>query len=142
MVAWLAPLPDDGPTGLAYPWLMPTNRKRSAPLPDAELTTVSNAPSEDATRASGLSIGMVSKIENGQISPSLATIQAVAAALNVPFTALFAAFEEKRDCSYVPAGQGVVIDRRGTKAGHVYELLGALLGGDVVVEPYFINVST
>ncbi len=146
-----------------------TPKRASPPLSETtELTTVSNAPAADPTRtleralglqvralrrerdlsisdlagASKLSVGMVSKIENGQISPSLATIQAVAGALNVPFTSLFSAFEEKRDCSYVPAGHGVVIDRRGTKAGHVYELLGALLGGDVVVEPYLITLRT
>jgi mannose-6-phosphate isomerase-like protein (cupin superfamily) len=53
---------------------------------------------------------------------------------------LFAAFDEKRDCSFVKAGQGVVIERRGTKVGHVYQLLGAALGGDVVVEPYLITL--
>ncbi|WP_375465213.1 helix-turn-helix domain-containing protein [uncultured Methylobacterium sp.] len=95
----------------------------------------------DLAGAAGLSLGMVSKIENGQISPSLSTINAVATALNVPITALFTTFEEKRDCSYVRAGQGVVIERRGTKAGHVYALLGAALGGDLVVEPYLITLE-
>ena len=90
--------------------------------------------------AAGISTGMLSKIENGQISPSLSTIQALASALNVPITALFAAFDEKRDCSYVRAGQGVVIERRGTKVGHQYELLGHALGGDIVCEPYLITL--
>lgn len=88
----------------------------------------------------GISTGMLSKIENGQISPSLATLQALAAALNVPITALFASFDEKRDCSYVKAGQGVVIERRGTKVGHQYELLGHALGGETVCEPYLITL--
>ncbi|GJE29167.1 helix-turn-helix domain-containing protein [Methylobacterium organophilum] len=95
----------------------------------------------DLAAAAGLSLGMISKIENGQISPSLSTINALANALNVPITALFSAFEEKRDCSYVRAGQGVAIERRGTKVGHVYELLGAALGGDIVVEPYLITLK-
>ena len=69
---------------------------------------------ELATEA-GLSPGMLSKIENGVTSPSLATLQALARALNVPITSLFADFEERRDCSYVRAGQGVLIERRGTK---------------------------
>ncbi|WP_246696593.1 helix-turn-helix domain-containing protein [Methylobacterium planeticum] len=94
----------------------------------------------DLAAAAGISLGMVSKIENGQISPSLSTINAVAGALNVPLSSLFSAFEEKRDCSYVRGGQGVIIERRGTKVGHVYELLGAALGGDVVVEPYLITL--
>lgn len=95
----------------------------------------------DLAGAAGISIGMLSKIENGQISPSLSTIQALASALNTPFTSLFSSFEEKRDCSYVARGQGVAIERRGTKVGHVYELIGAALGGDVVVEPYLITLK-
>ncbi|GLS46109.1 helix-turn-helix domain-containing protein [Methylobacterium brachythecii] len=91
--------------------------------------------------ASGVSLGMISKIENGQISPSLSTINAIASALNVPFTALFSSFEEKRDCSHVKSGQGLIIERRGTKVGHIYELLGAALGSDIVVEPYLIDLT-
>ncbi len=91
--------------------------------------------------SAGLSGGMLSKIENGQISPSLASLQALAAALNVPITTFFSTFEEKRDCSYVKAGAGVVIERRGTKAGHRYALLGHALGGNAVVEPYLITLS-
>jgi transcriptional regulator with XRE-family HTH domain len=94
----------------------------------------------DLAHAAGISAGMMSKIENGQISPSLATLQAVAASLNVPLTQLFASFEEKRDCSYVKSGQGVLIERRGTKVGHQYNLLGHAIGGDVVVEPYLITL--
>lgn len=95
----------------------------------------------DLGAAAGISPGMVSKMENGQISPSLASISAVANALHVPITALFSAFEESRDCSYVRSGQGVVIERRGTKVGHIYELLGAGLRGDLVVEPYLITLE-
>ncbi len=95
----------------------------------------------DLAGAAGISVGMLSKIENGQISPSLATLQAIAKALNVPITTLFSAFEERRDCSFVRSGQGVIIERRGTKVGHQYELLGHGLGGDIVVEPYLITLS-
>jgi transcriptional regulator with XRE-family HTH domain len=89
----------------------------------------------------GLSPGMLSKIENGGTSPSLSTLRALARALNVPMTSFFADFEERRDCSYVRAGQGVLIERRGTKSGHRYELLGHSLSGDIVVEPYLITLS-
>lgn len=95
----------------------------------------------DIATASGISPGMLSKIENGQISPSLTTLQAVAGALSVPISALFAGAEERRDCSFVRSGQGVIIERRGTKVGHVYELLGHVLGGaDVVMEPFLITL--
>src|SRR5882757_10295529 len=81
----------------------------------------------DLATAAGISLGMLSKIENGQISPSLTTVQALATALSVPISSLFASVEERQDCSFVPAGRGVNIERRGTKAGHNYQLLGHLL---------------
>ncbi len=94
----------------------------------------------DLAGASGISLGMMSKIENGQISPSLKTMQSLAGALSVPISSLFASVEERQDCSFVPSGQGVSIERRGTKAGHIYQLLGHLLRGDVVVEPFLITL--
>src|SRR6516164_959509 len=91
--------------------------------------------------SSGISAGMLSKIENGAISPSLATLDSLAKALNVPISRLFAETEERRDCSFVKAGTGVRIDRRGTKAGHLYDLLGHSLAGEIGVEPYLITLS-
>jgi transcriptional regulator with XRE-family HTH domain len=91
--------------------------------------------------ASGISAGMLSKIENGSISPSLSTLSSLAKALNVPITGLFRETGDQRDCSFVRAGTGVRIERRGTKAGHLYDLLGHSLGGDVIVEPYLITLK-
>jgi transcriptional regulator with XRE-family HTH domain len=91
--------------------------------------------------AANISTGMLSKIETGQISPSLTTVEAIATVFNVPIAALFAAPTARRDCSFVKRGKGVVIDRRGTKAGHQYQLLGHSLSGDVAVEPYLITLT-
>jgi len=95
----------------------------------------------DLATAASISLGMLSKIENGQISPSLTTVQSLAHALSVPISSLFESVEERQDCSFVPAGRGVHIERRGTKAGHNYQLLGHLSRGDVVVEPYLITLD-
>jgi len=100
----------------------------------------SNLTAKELAAGAGISTSMLSKIENGLISPSLSTVQALASALSVPVTQLFSAFEEEHDCSYVKAGQGVSIERRGTKVGHGYQLLGHALGGDAVVEPYLITL--
>jgi transcriptional regulator with XRE-family HTH domain len=89
----------------------------------------------------GISAGMLSKIENGTISPSLSTLSALAKALNVSMSSLFAESEERRDCSFVKAGQGVRIERRGTKAGHLYDLLGHSLAGEIGVEPFLITLK-
>lgn len=97
----------------------------------------------DLATATGLSIGMLSKIENGAISPSLTTLQAVARALGVPITDLFKRFEEPRNAVFVKAGEGVQVERRGTRAGHQYNLLGYLEGNTsgVLVEPYVISLT-
>ena len=95
----------------------------------------------DLAAAAGISGSLMSKIETGQVSASLSTLQAVAVALNVPLAQFFAAAEDQRDCSYVRHGQGVVIERRGTKAGHQYTLLGHSVSGELVVEPYLITLS-
>jgi transcriptional regulator with XRE-family HTH domain len=91
--------------------------------------------------ASGISTGMLSKIENGSISPSLSTLASLAKALNVSLSSLFRETGEQRDCSFVKSGTGVRIERRGTKAGHLYDLLGHSLGGEIVVEPYLITLK-
>ncbi len=90
---------------------------------------------------SGLSAGMVSKIENGNTSPSLATLRSLSTALNVPVTALFREFEEQRDATFVKAGHGLAIERRGTRSGHQYQLLGHSVHSDVSVEPYLITLE-
>ena len=95
----------------------------------------------DLASAAGISAGMLSKIENGQISPSLTSLQSLANALAVPLTTLFAAFEQQRDVSFVAAGEGAILERRGTKAGHLYQLLGSIMDVDVVVEPYLITLQ-
>ncbi|MEM7176778.1 MAG: XRE family transcriptional regulator [Pseudomonadota bacterium] len=97
----------------------------------------------DLAQASGLSVGMLSKIENGAISPSLTSLQALARAFGVHITTLFRRHEEHREALFVPAGEGVDVERRGTRAGHHYRLLGhsAAAGAHIVVEPYMITLT-
>ncbi|OJT98661.1 MerR family transcriptional regulator [Metarhizobium album] len=98
----------------------------------------------DLASATGMSVGMLSKIENGNISPSLTTLQSLSRALGVPLTAFFRSFEEPRNATFVKAGQGINIERRGTRAGHQYSLLGHLDNNSsgVNVEPYLITLTT
>lgn len=98
----------------------------------------------DLASITGLSIGMLSKIENGNTSPSLATLQALSHAFSVPITTLFKGFEERREAQHVKAGDHIEVERRGTRAGHQYNLLGHIgsNASGVVVEPYIITLST
>jgi len=97
----------------------------------------------DLASATGISSGMLSKIENGNISPSLASLQALSGALGIPLTALFRGFEERRSASYVKSGEGLNLERRGTRAGHQYSLLGHIDNNSsaVMVEPYLITLT-
>jgi transcriptional regulator with XRE-family HTH domain len=97
----------------------------------------------DLSHQTGLSIGMLSKIENGITSPSLTTLQTLAHALSVPLTAFLRSFEEKREAMHVKAGDAVEIERRGTRAGHQYNLLGHIgaNASGVIVEPYMITLT-
>jgi transcriptional regulator with XRE-family HTH domain len=97
----------------------------------------------DLAVATDISLGMLSKIENGITSPSLTTLQALSRALGVPVTAFFRRFEEERSAVFVKAGEGLDVERRGTRAGHQYNLLGHIGSNTsgVVVEPYLITLT-
>ena len=96
----------------------------------------------ELAKSARISTGMMSKIETGHISASLGTFEAIAGALNVSVASIFAGSETRRDCSFVKAGAGVRIDRRGTKAGHRYDLIGHSVAGPLAVEPYLITLET
>jgi transcriptional regulator with XRE-family HTH domain len=93
--------------------------------------------------STGLSIGMLSKIENGNTSPSLTTLQTLSHALAVPLTTFFKGFEENRVAIHTKAGEGVEMERDGTRANHQYNLLGHIGSNSsgVIVEPYLITLS-
>ena len=90
----------------------------------------------------GLSRAMISKIENAQVSPSLATVSRLAEALEVPITSLFQGLDEERDALYTRAGGGPELGRPGTKSGHRYQLLGSMRGPAKRMEPMLVTLSS
>lgn len=97
----------------------------------------------ELSETTGLSIGMLSKIENGNTSPSLTTLQSLANALSVPITTFFRGFEETRNAVHTKNGEGVELDRAGTRANQQYNLLGHIgaNASGVIVEPYLITLT-
>lgn len=92
--------------------------------------------------AAHLSKGMLSKIENGAISPSLETLSGLAKALNVPIRDFFNTADDQPICSFLKAGTGTRMSRRGTKVGHHYDLLlNQSLKGNAGIEPYLITLD-
>ncbi len=96
---------------------------------------------ERFARNAGLSLGMLSKIEHGQTSPSLATLTSLANAAGVPFTAFFRGLDEEHDAVIVPAGGGLDIVHEGASAGRRYQDLGALRGPLRQIEPVLVTIT-
>jgi transcriptional regulator with XRE-family HTH domain len=84
---------------------------------------------------------MVSKIENGAISPSLASIRALSRALQVPVTSLFREFDEVVDATFVRAGEGTLVHRSGPRIEHEYRVLGQTSAKGIAVEPYLMTYT-
>lgn len=107
----------------------------------------------DARRALGLtmaqfaeiaeiSLGMVSKIEHGQTSPSLSTLTRLAHAAEVPITAFFRGLDEEHDVVIVRAGERLEVLHEGTRPGHIYEDLGSLRGPHRIIEPMMVTLES
>src|SRR5258706_10811821 len=88
-----------------------------------------------------LSKGMLSKIENAQASPSLATLARLSEALQVPVTAFFRGLNEEQDVMFVKAGRGLNIEHKGSGAGHRYESLGIMRAPSNTLEPLRVTLT-
>ncbi|MEK6721302.1 MAG: XRE family transcriptional regulator [Chloroflexota bacterium] len=95
---------------------------------------------QEVAARSGLSLGMISKVENAQTSPSLRTLARLSQALEVPITTFFRGFEEERDASFVKAGTGIELVREGTRHGHRYTLLAAPKGPQRRLHPFLVTL--
>lgn len=90
--------------------------------------------------ATGVSRSMLSRIENGLVSPSVETLDRIAQGLHVPVSRFFGDQARRTDFCHVPAGRGLVVDRIGAVADYRYELLGHSLSGNLFVEPYLVTL--
>jgi transcriptional regulator with XRE-family HTH domain len=98
--------------------------------------------SAELAKRVGLSRAMISRIENAQVSPSLATMSRLAEALEVPITSLFQGLDEERDALFTRAGAGPELGRPGTRSGHRYQLLGSMRGPAKRMEPMLVTLTS
>lgn len=97
---------------------------------------------QDIAALSGISRGMLSRIENGQAMPSLDTLARVCQAMGVSLANLFKDYDLPEGVArHVPAGRGMTVVRRGTKRGHTYELLSYDQGPQKLFEPFLITLD-
>ena len=96
----------------------------------------------EVAKRSGVSAGMLSRLENGDVSPSLETLGALTGALGVPLSNLFTDIGKVRGgAQHVPKGQGLEVVRRGTRRGHTYHLLAADRGPRRAFEPFLVTLN-
>jgi len=96
----------------------------------------------EVAKRSDISPGMLSRLENGDVSPSLETLGALTAALGVPFSNLFSDIGKPRGgAQHVPKGEGLEVVRRGTRRGHTYHLLAADRGPRRAFEPFLVTLN-
>lgn len=95
----------------------------------------------DLSATSGVSTAMISKIERGQVSASLSTLDALASAIGIPIVSFFADTVERTDVSFVAAGEGITVQRMGGKSGHSYKMIGRAETRPIGLESYRVTLQ-
>ncbi len=107
-----------------------------------ELRLKDNLTIAEVAAQAVISRGMVSKIENGQVSTSLETLSKIAQALGVSLAHLFRHYNmPSGGAQLVKSGEGMEVVRRGTRRGHTYHLLAYDQGPKKTFEPFLITMD-
>jgi transcriptional regulator with XRE-family HTH domain len=107
-----------------------------------ELRLKDNLTIAEVAAQAGISRGMVSKIENSQVSTSLETLSKIAQALGVSLAHLFRHYDmPSGGAQLVKGGAGMEVVRRGTRRGHTYHLLAYDQGPKKSFEPFLITMD-
>lgn len=90
----------------------------------------------------GISRAMLSRLETGDVMPSLETLAALTTALGVSLSQLLQGFGgDANPAQLVKRGEGLEVVRRGTKRGHTYHLLASDRGPRKVFEPFLVTLT-
>ncbi len=96
----------------------------------------------DVAKIADISQGMLSKIENAQVSTSLDTLSRLCDVLGLPLSKLFSEYDQQDGRALlVKADQGMEVVRRGTEKGHTYHLLNHTRGPKKSFEAYMVSMD-
>jgi transcriptional regulator with XRE-family HTH domain len=96
----------------------------------------------EVSKRSGVSRAMLSRLETGDVMPSLETLVALTGALGIGLASLFQELgPDAVAAQHVRGGEGLEVVRRGTKRGHTYHLLAANRGPRRVFEPFLVTLT-
>ena len=94
------------------------------------------------SKISQISAAMISRIESGQVSPSISTMNALSTALDVPLTSLFRDIvSERADFTHVKKGSGIVSTRLMGEHTHNYINLAAHRRRDLNFEAHLVTFT-
>lgn len=106
------------------------------------LRTAQNLTLAELAGSAAISPAMLSRMERGDVSPSLDTLAHLAAALNTTCAALLRDPEQvASDAQHVKKGEGLEVVRRGTRRGHTYHLLASDRGPRKTFEPFLVTLT-
>ena len=103
--------------------------------------TSSGLTLRELSKKSGVSTAMISKIERGQVSASVSTLNSLAEAVGVPVANFFAATVEQREISFVRFGEGMTVERMGSTYGHSYKMIGRVSSDGILFESFLIALE-
>ena len=90
-------------------------------------------------KETGLSKGLLSRIENNQVSPFIATLSKIARGLEVPISIFFEEDESvQKGYAVTPSNNRKQVVRRGTKIGFTYYSLTSMKFSHVI-EPFIVK---
>jgi len=96
----------------------------------------------DVAGLAGISKGMLSRIENAQVSTSLDTLQRLCDSLGLHLSNLFKDFDRPEGgAQHIKSGEGHEVVRRGTERGHTYHLLSYQQGPHKDIEPFLVSMD-
>jgi transcriptional regulator with XRE-family HTH domain len=96
----------------------------------------------ELAQSAAISPAMLSRLERGDVAPSLDTLAALAEALGTSCAALLRDPESQAsDAQLVKKGEGLEVVRRGTRRGHTYHLLAADRGPRKAFEPFLVTLT-
>jgi transcriptional regulator with XRE-family HTH domain len=97
----------------------------------------------DVAGMASISPAMLSRLEHGDVAPSLDTLAALAEALGTSCAALLRDPDQSlSDAQLVRKGEGLEVVRRGTKRGHTYHLLASDRGPRRAFEPFLVTLNS
>ncbi|MBL8588552.1 MAG: helix-turn-helix transcriptional regulator [Methylobacteriaceae bacterium] len=107
-----------------------------------EIRELRGLTARDLAARAGISAAMVSRVENGQVSPSLGILEALAGALEVPLASLFSnAGSPIADFTHVRKGQGLRSKRLMGQHAHSFVVLGFHRRLDLQFEALLVEIE-